>query len=437
METPLLHSLRGLAQTLSQGAKRNGRAQYGVEGWFPYYAGFPEQFVENVISGSRLQKGAVILDPWNGSGTTTSVASKLGYAAYGFDINPVAALVASAKLAHHQDATHTAGLIKRLSELVLRECPRTLEAHEPLLAWLDRRTAAAYRTAERFVCVELATPLHGETVNAVSGKLPPLAAFLLLALMRAAKRIISPRVSTNPTWVRPHEVRETSPEQLLAVWLVEVNRMAEALERRAYSSQSCVHVATGDSRNIPLDASTVDLVITSPPYCTRIDYIVSTSFEVAAMGVAKTESEFRRLRLSSMGAPLVRPQASYGDISDWPDAVTSILQTIKTHPSKASSGYYYKTYLQYFSDLNLSISQIARCLKCGGGAVFVVQNSYYKEAEVDLALTLTKIASSYGMASVFVQDVASPWGLAQINSRARKHQPAPKYRESIICLEKL
>ncbi|WP_410712175.1 DNA methyltransferase [Bradyrhizobium sp. BEA-2-5] len=42
--------------------------------------------------------GQVVLDPWNGSGTTTSVANGAGLTAVGIDINPAMAVVAKARL---------------------------------------------------------------------------------------------------------------------------------------------------------------------------------------------------------------------------------------------------------------------------------------------------------------------------------------------------
>ena len=41
----------------------------------------------------------MILDPWNGSGTTTYAASQLGYTSRGLDLNPVMNIVARAPTA--------------------------------------------------------------------------------------------------------------------------------------------------------------------------------------------------------------------------------------------------------------------------------------------------------------------------------------------------
>jgi len=49
--------------------KRNKRLQTGWEGFFPYYAGFPELFARELLRSAMLPCGAVILDPWNDTGT--------------------------------------------------------------------------------------------------------------------------------------------------------------------------------------------------------------------------------------------------------------------------------------------------------------------------------------------------------------------------------
>jgi DNA modification methylase len=48
----------------------------GTQTAINYYAGFSEAFVDYAIKNSVLKEGALILDPWNGSGTTTAVATR-------------------------------------------------------------------------------------------------------------------------------------------------------------------------------------------------------------------------------------------------------------------------------------------------------------------------------------------------------------------------
>jgi hypothetical protein len=43
--------------------------------WYPYYAGFTEEFVEAVLAEHLIDCGP-ILDPWSGTGTTTAACVK-------------------------------------------------------------------------------------------------------------------------------------------------------------------------------------------------------------------------------------------------------------------------------------------------------------------------------------------------------------------------
>ena len=65
---------------------------------YNYYAGFSDHFVKDVLSAYSLDQTSVVLDPWNGSGTTTKIAYQNGFQAIGFDVNPVMVIVAKANL---------------------------------------------------------------------------------------------------------------------------------------------------------------------------------------------------------------------------------------------------------------------------------------------------------------------------------------------------
>src|SRR5215207_7258113 len=85
--------------------KREIRRTPGIEEIYPYYASFPQSFVENILRQLELDNDATIFDPWNGSGTTTASASQQGLASIGFDINPVMVVVAKARLLGSTEAS--------------------------------------------------------------------------------------------------------------------------------------------------------------------------------------------------------------------------------------------------------------------------------------------------------------------------------------------
>ena len=68
---------------------------------YRYYAGYSRPFVYDILS--RWPSHALVLDPWNGSGTTTTVAAELGLECVGVDLNPAMVVVARAALISEED----------------------------------------------------------------------------------------------------------------------------------------------------------------------------------------------------------------------------------------------------------------------------------------------------------------------------------------------
>lgn len=427
-------ALRGVASTLSLDAKRRP-SKGGMTSWYPYYAGFSDTFARHVLKSVPLNPGATVLDPWNGSGTTTHVADQLGFRALGFDVNPVASLVANAKLARPRDAEHVLGLATRIAESAKsRSAPK--RDTEPLTEWLKPSVANQYRVIEAAVLADLATGRTRLPMEPRSGTLPPLASFLVLALMRAARSLAGVRTSTNPTWIVPGEDAHGSRTQLGQRWLANVEAMADDLSCGTATFKTASETQVADACSLPIPDASVDLALTSPPYCTRIDYVVSTSFELAALGVSRGSAEYDHLRRACMGTPLARRGSPLEPRDSWPKPLTVLLNTIRNHPSKASRSYYYKTYWQYFSDCERALGELYRTLKPGGAAVLVVQSSYYKDVEVDLPQLYVELGESLGFAGHVVNRVEVRRALAQINSRSNRHRAETNYFESVVTLEK-
>lgn len=432
MNATLTESLRQVARELD--AKR--RPRRGLDAWYPYYAGFSEAFARSVLTTVPLAAGSAVMDPWNGSGTTTHVADRLGYLARGFDLNPIAALVANAKLARPRDAEHVSGLARRIVASTVREVGPRLPA-DPLAKWLRPSVARQYRRIESAVLSDLASGSSSEVMKARGGELPPLASFLVLALMRAARSLAAIEKRTNPTWVTPGEARHGTRQMLGARWLHFVHQMATELSLEGVSFGARSHSRVADARSLPVESASIDFVLTSPPYCTRIDYIINTSFELAALGIGRNDPEFATLRAQCMGAPVARRGPVIDPLVEWPAEVRSLLQIIRTHSSPDSASYYYKTYWQYFNDCALSLREIYRALRTAGAAVLVVQTSYYKEICVDLPSLYVSLASSIGFQASIASSAVVQHSLAQINSRSLRHRSTPTYHEAVVTLEKV
>jgi len=376
------------------------------------------------------------MDPWNGSGTTTHVADRLGFAAVGYDVNPVAALVANAKLARPRDAEHVSGLARRIVTATLEDHDTCTTHPDPLLEWVRPSVARQYRRIESSVLADLATGHSSQTLKVIDGTLPPLASFLILALMRAARSLAAVETRTNPTWITPGEFPRGTRQMLGSRWLAFVRQMASELSLDGASASARSESIVADARSLPLANECVDFVLTSPPYCTRIDYVINTSFELAAMGIGRGAPKFIQLRERCMGAPLARKGALSDPSTTWPDEIHALLHAIRSHPSRDSSSYYYKTYWQYFSDCEMTLRELHRTLRQTGAAVLVIQTSYYKDVRVDLPDLYVALGAAVGFRASVISTANVKHSLTQINSRSLRHRTTTTYREAVVALEK-
>lgn len=418
-------------------AKRDANRLVGLEHWLPYYAGYTESFARTLIHAASLgERQLRVLDPWNGSGTTTRAAIELGHIAYGVDINPVATLTAAAKSANAQDALHVHGLVQHLAK---ESVDVRVSSDDPLLTWLPKAAVKRFRAIQNGILKELSSSSEGLVLSPVDSAIPPLASFLMLALIRAGRSIASFKPSSNPTWSRSAGVpRRYQSGHLEREWALQVEVMGRDLEKASsgMARGGSVVIELANSKNLPIQDASIDFVLTSPPYCTRIDYAKGTSFELAALGVSEEADDYRALRLNAMGTPLSRALGEASLDASLSKEVRSLLESIKSHPSKASSTYYHRTYAQYFSDCHASLCEIMRVLKPGGVAALTVQSSYYKELYVNLPELYVSEARSVGFESSIAGVTKVNRAFSQMNPKSSAYMRNKTYEESVVLLTK-
>ena len=420
--------------------KRNSRQQTGWEGFFPYYAGFSESFACALLTSAKLESGAIICDPWNGSGTTTYTASALSIASRGFDLNPVMLIVARARLLPPSEADS----LEPLAEQVVKSFKlgrRSLNDGDPLTWWFGSKSAAAIRSIERAIRERLVgamtlTP-SGIHLERISG----LAATFYVALFRVCRQFVRRFCSSNPTWLRRPRDQEgkigVPCSDIVKKFLDNVKSMANALEARAnlfQAERGTYEIGLADSATMALEPGSIDLVLTSPPYCTRIDYAAATRIELAVLAplVRATTEELGRNMIGSTRVPHREIDIS----PSWGERCRTFLEALRLHPSKASGGYYYRTHLDYFDKITRSISNISVGLKSNGSAVMVVQDSYYKDLHNDLPSIIVDIAQGRGLTLRRRQDFYLSRSMYRINPYSRRYNRPSGALEAVLCFQK-
>jgi hypothetical protein len=424
--------------------KRNKRFQTGWEGFFPYYAGYPELFARELLQSAKLPRSAVVLDPWNGSGTTTYTATSLGLNSIGIDLNPVMIIVARARHLPPTEADH----LRPLSATILshaHSAPPTLKSDDALLGWFDPPTAAFVRGIEQNIRRSLVGSMtkspDGVHLDRISGT----AATLYVALFAACRRLVAPFRSSNPTWLRTPKAGDTriaaSQAAIARDFGNNVRGMTAALAAKREADLRLkklpqlgdCKVSLSDTVSMDIGADSVDFVLTSPPYCTRIDYTAATRIELAVLAPLLKTAE-RALGRQMIGSTQV-PKDDIEVDEGWGETCIKFLAALKVHPSKASSGYYYRTHLDYFDKMNRSMQRLAVGLKPGGHAVLVVQDSYYKDIHNDLPKIITEIGAHHGL-TLGQSKAFHLRSMSDINPGRQTYVRPSGATESVLCFTK-
>jgi len=406
--------------------------------FYPFYAGFSVDFARAALSSAPLGPEDRVLDPWIGSGTTAFAASSLGISAVGYDLNPAMAVVARARCAHLPQPRRMNAQVNEILGLASKN-NEGADQDDPLCTWLQSSSVAALRGIEFGVQrVSVGDRGYRDVRPFDIGRISDLTAFFYVALFRTVKQILRPFFSSNPTWVRrPKSYRSRlrpSVADVNETFRAQVQKMisyVSALPIRPRCAESLIGVAS--SERIPLHNNSVACVLGSPPYCTRIDYAVATSPELAVLGFG-LDTEVDELRRELIGTPTVM-QGKAEPTADLGAACLEFLDALLRHGSKASSTYYYKNHVQYFVSLKASLIEIKRVLKPASWCMLVVQDSYYKDLHNDLPAIVLDMAFAHDFRLISKTDFNLSRTLAGVNRGAQKYRSSFAATESVLVLQ--
>lgn len=404
----------------------------GLE-WYQYYAGYSTTFASEVLDQLGIPPAGTVLDPWNGSGTTTSVAHSLGFGSIGLDLNPALVVVGRARLLSSDLVQSIRAIAEDLVAHASVDGVHSEPAQDPLSIWLGPKTAAQVRRLESvtnkvLVGGDVSASSHPRNVGEVSS----LAALFYVAIFAVVRSLVADAYATNPTWVSTavKRRRRASHQTIDSMFLGAVDRLTTRLgSKPAGLSNTLAVINEATSTALPLDDNSIDAVLTSPPYATRIDYVKATLPELAVLGYGK--DAIRSLRNRMIGTPTITGLVATG--SQVVPRAQAFLGAVSDHPSKASSTYYLTFFKQYLDGIQASISELTRVARPHSRLAMVVQDSYYKEVHLDLAAIVGEVLDAAGWTPIGRYDFRHR-ARSAINPRAA--YGAPLYRtESVIMAQ--
>lgn len=250
--------------------------KYVTHGIHPYKGKFYPQLAKGLLNISEFEPGASVLDPFCGSGTTLLEGYLNGYRTFGCDMNPLAASISKAKLQILEVNPDTVRAVVSSVQAFLARPPSRFpqnlayvddSAHEEVLSWFSPQVAFKLNW------------VLGLLQRASAG---PILNFLQIIL----SSIIRDVSNQEPTDLRIRRRKQPLVDaDVLGAFQARLADQFARIETFWKVRGNAPHmflptsIAEGDNRNaetfgsLGLKNSSVDLILTSPPYGTALPYI--------------------------------------------------------------------------------------------------------------------------------------------------------------------
>lgn len=339
---------------------------------------FPAKYIPQVprwVIKQFATSDSVVLDPFAGSGTSVIEGLCVVQQTYGIDIDPLARLISRAKTAQYDVQR-----INQISEAVLRaEHEPAGEFFLPMSGvknvdhWFTHKAwsnlCQIYTAIERTECLESEKELF-------------------LCIFSSILRWVSNADDqTQKTYVSgtlaktPPPVWETFKRALNKA----INGI-EAFEKVRGSGKS--YVLDSSALDIALPDSSVDLIVTSPPYLDSVDYMYNFMLEYFWLGPklgVPSRADYNTRRRSSVGAK------NPTEKNKLPPEVENLVDVnlIPAYRKDAT--------LAYFNDMRTHFIEAARVMKDGACYALVVGNSQAQSGVIPVHDCLIRLARAAGL----------------------------------------
>jgi len=383
-------------------------SSYASHNFHSFPAKFPPQLPKKFIIG-LTNPGDVVLDPMMGSGTTLVEALLTGRRGIGVDIDKLSILITMVKSTplHKRDIIEIGYRIIRNAKL--RIMKDTNEIEKALKNRFDQLTSQ-FKDYWFYRDVQIDLLALIDEINDVSNKYARAffkVAFSAIIITKSG----GVSFALDLAHTRPHRAkivfnkhRETilegdlsnTKENRIKILTKTLRSPLEEFQKRFLQNLDGLvedkegiippFVTFGNSQYLPLSESTVDLIITSPPYASNaIDYMRAHKFSLIWMGCSINNLSKKR-----------KEYIGGDDIIDvhyeaLPDSVNRVVSEITKKDKKQG-----RVLRRYFSEMTRTLREMFRVLKSKKAAIVVVGNSTMRGIDTEIPYCLVDIGRSIG-----------------------------------------
>jgi SAM-dependent methyltransferase len=414
-----------------------------IHRWIPWIAGFSSGFVHDVFTRCLPAKDngpVTVLDPFCGVGTTLVEAVLRGYDSVGFEINPYAALASRAKLEAAAISPSQFHLfISKFREHMASEKSPHQTAQPPAffnsrIPFFGSQTQPKILRALRFIRGIRVAPVR-DLFSLAFGSV----------MVSLSNYSYEPSLGSRPGCGKPLQddapVAETLLKKLEAMhadigWLRSQMEKFERLPKGRVIADNFMNAASH------LEADSVDLVVTSPPYLNNYHYVRNTRPQLFWLGFVQKPKDLKRLEVENFG----KYWQTVRDMKPLPlDFENAQLEQLlaRIRAVNVDRGIYggngwanYAT--SYFNDIDRFCKTMSYVLKPEAYAVIVVGNSILQGVEIPIDNIFASISERHGFKTANIHVLRQKRvGASIVGSSVRQGEKTKaRLYESAVVLQK-
>ncbi|WP_118986613.1 site-specific DNA-methyltransferase [Photorhabdus sp. CRCIA-P01] len=423
--------------------------------WFYYREGFSKQLIEYILDSLGARTGQTLLDPFAGTGAAPFVAETYKQMnGIAVELMPVGAFFIQCRNAFAQLS----------SEEIIDYAKRALNSREEWLSIKPEWTFGHLRITKDAFSQESELELckykswSSQQLDETFRLFLDFVAFSILEKFSFTRkdgqylrwdyrspRFFNKEKKTNFNKGTIYSFFEALSDKLKNI-IDDLNHAEDLFEESCRLENNQIKIFQGSvlEKIDELADESVDIVITSPPYCNRYDYTRTYALELAYLGIG--EDELRELRQTLLTCTVENKPKQF----EWIES--SLKNTVDTVFSKqeclqkiiafledeakrgALNNKGIKTMVEgYFYDSAIHLAQVARKMKKGAKYVMVNDNVRYNGLEVPVDLLLSEIASEFGLKTDVIWVL--PKGKGNSSQQMKKHGRS-ELRKCIYIWEK-
>lgn len=400
-----------------------------IHRWANWIAGFSGEFAQGAIRQylPSPKRGAIILDPFAGVGTTLVEAYRRDIDCVGFEINPFAALVSRVKLqAAEVNVLNLQMVIDHyrghMRGIELNKCMSQSMPHSIAPPGFHSRIPFFSKTVETKV-------LH--TLDYIQELPQPINDIFRVALgsvlVGFSNYTYEPSLGSRPGAGKP--LIETAPvgeivSDKLGNMVEDIALLQQEMRGRKHQSSRIVHCCSYFESDHVLQPGSVDMVVTSPPYMNNYHYVRNTRPQLYWSALATSNLDLKMLEEANFGKfwQTVRGRKDIPldfDLPDLEQQITEIRQKNCDRGVYGGSGW--ANYVSvYMNDLYRFALLIRRQLRPRTGvAVVVLGNSIIQGIPIPVEKYMAQIAELQGLDAESTDILRSRVGSSIVNSGTR------------------